>query len=225
MRALKGINSAGITQRYMKNEQFRIGLGIRISMAVNFVYAAVNLVSGVTCSSVWLGASGIYFLLLGIIRAVLSHAYEIKDREGGFEFERKQYKITAWLLFALNIPMGYMIIMLIEIETETVYPMYTIYAVAAYTFYKLTASIINLIKYRHTSSPVLSAIKALSFIAALMSLTALQDAMIFEFSQNSRYFRERMNTFTGTTVYALVIAITVYMVFHSLNLIGDGDYE
>lgn len=225
MRALKGIYSAEITQRYMKDEQFRTSLGIRISMAVNFVYAAVNLVSGAVSSSVWLGASGIYFLFLGIIRAVLSHAYEIKDRKGGFEFEKKQYKITAWLLFMLNIPMGYMIIMLIEIETETVYPMYTIYAVAAYTFYKLTASIISLIKYRHTSSPVFSAIKALSFIAALMSLTVLQDAMIFEFSQSNRYYRERMNTITGTTVYALVIAITVYMVFHSLNLIGDGDYE
>lgn len=212
-------------RRYMKDDAFKTTSGIRLSMAVNFLYAVVNMVSGAVCSSLWLSANGVYFLLMGIIRAVLSHSYEVRVHQGGFEYEKKQYKITAWLLFALNIPMGYMIILLIEIETDTIYPLYTIYATAVFTFYKLAAAVINIIRYRHSSSPLHSAAKSLSLTASLMSLTVLQDAMIFEFSDGNRYYRQTMNTFTGTTVYALVIAITVYMVFHSLNLIGDEEYE
>lgn len=56
----------------------------------------------------------------------------------------------------------------------------------------------NLVKFRKVGNPILSASKAISFAGALMSVLALQTAMISRFGEGDEYFRMKMNIITGS---------------------------
>ena len=115
----------------------------------------------------------------------------------------------------LNIPAGGMLLLLVKDNPASSYPGDTIYAVAAYTFYMLTLSVIHLIKRKELGSPILSAAAALNFIAALMALSGLQNSLISEFSPGDEAYRVLMNTLTGTGVWFLAVGISVFMMISS----------
>ena len=142
---------------------------------------------------------------------------------GGFAYEKRCYRRTAWLLFILNIPIGGMIIMMTHVNPSGSYPMYTIYASAAYTFYAVTVSAMNIAKFRKIGSPILSVSKAVNFAAALMSLLGLQNALISSFSGGDEDFRILMNRLTGTGVYIAVMAMAIYMIAVSANKRKGGN--
>lgn len=107
-----------------------------------------------------------------------------------------------------------MAVQLITEEHIIVYPGSVIYITAAYSFYLLTLSIVNLVKFRRLNSPVLSASKALNFAGALMSVFNLENAMTSRFSTDVE-FRRIMNTAVGLTVCLLELATAVFIIVHS----------
>ena len=86
-------------------------------------------------------------------------------------------------------------------------------AQAAYTFYCLTMAIINLVKYRNMTRPILSAAKVISLSCALMSVFALQTAMLMQFGDENENFSQIMNAFTGGAVCACVFAMAIWLVY------------
>ena len=111
--------------------------------------------------------------------------------------------------------MGGMIALMVRTNSGYSYPGTIIYLSALYTFYAMGLSIVNLVRFRRLGSPILSAAKVLSFIAALMSVLGLQTAMIAQFSAGNDGYRRMMNTITGSCVYGAVIVIAVCMLLHS----------
>lgn len=207
--------AAQIGARYRSDRVFRGKVGIYRGMTVNLVYGLFRGVMGVIYSSVWLLSTAAYYLVLGCIRLGLARAYRMKEARGGLDYECRCYGRTAWLLLLLDIPMGGMIILMIVTETGSAYPGYTIYASAAYTFYIMTMSVLDVIRFRKLGSPILSAAKVLNSVAAMMSILGLQNALISTFSPENKDYLRLMNTLTGTGIYLLVIAIAIYMVSRS----------
>lgn len=207
--------AAQIGARYRSDRVFRGKVGIYRGMTVNLVYSLFRGVMGVIYSSVWLLSTAAYYLVLGCIRLGLARAYRMKEARGGLDYERRCYGRTAWLLLLLDIPMGGMIILMIVTETGSAYPGYTIYASAAYTFYIMTMSVLDVIRFRKLGSPILSAAKVLNSVAAMMSILGLQNALISTFSPENKDYLRLMNSLTGTGIYLLVIAIAIYMVSRS----------
>lgn len=211
------------SERYFCDTAYRGSIGIYQGMALNFAYAAFRAFMGIRYLSYWFISSAVYYFVMGIIRAMLAHSYRRKDAAGGFAYEKRCYRRTAWLLFILNIPIGGMIIMMTHVNPSGSYPMYTIYASAAYTFYAVTVSAMNIAKFRKIGSPILSASKAVNFAAALMSLLGLQNALISSFSGGDDDFRILMNRLTGTGVYIAVMAMAIYMIAVSANKRKGGN--
>ena len=114
--------------------------------------------------------------------------------------------------------MGGMIVLVVLTDSGYSYPGYVIYLSALYTFYTIILAIVNLVKFRKLGSPILSAAKVLSFVAALMSLLGLQTAMISQFSTEGEDFRRRMNAITGGGVWIAVILAAVTMLLHSRKM-------
>lgn len=216
MKLIKKITASPVGSRYINDRAFRGSVSIYQGTVVSLAFAVFKAVTGILYSSVWLIATAAYFFLLGAMRAWLAVAYRKKEKRGGFKYERLCYRRIAWLLFILNIPMGFVIFLTIKQAAIINYPWYTIYASAAYTFYMMTLSIINLVKYRKLGSPILSAAKVLNFVAAMMSLLGLQDALIISFAEDnqSTSFRPLMNTLTGAGIYVIVIITALYMLLH-----------
>lgn len=157
----------------------------------------------------------VYYLALGSIRLFLARSCRRDIAK-----EVRCYRLTAWSLFLLNIPMGGMIVLMAAADNGYSYPGYVRYI---YTFYTMIMSVVNLARYLRLGSPVLSAAKALNFIAALMSVLGLQTAMIAEFSAEDDGFRRLMNSITGAAVWVTVIVTAVYMLIRSSKMKREVD--
>lgn len=68
-----------------------------------------------------------------------------------------------------------------------------------------------MVKFRKMDHPILSAAKMLSVAGALMSILALQSAMMTQFGEDP-LLRRYMNSVTGTGVSLIVIAMAIFMV-------------
>ena len=98
------------------------------------------------------------------------------------------------------------------------YPGLLIYTVATYTFYAITISIVNVIRYRKYNNPLYSAQKALSLTKALVAMFALQTAMFASFNEDI-VFERTMNIVFGILICCAVFAIAVMMVVWANNKI------
>lgn len=205
--------------KYLHDLAFRGSISIYQGMLVNFFYVVFRIVVGIRYASVWFVSMAVYYLVLGGIRLFLIKSRKSCDSLG----EIRCYRLTAWLLFLLNIPMGGMIVLMIAANNGYSYSGYVIYVSAAYTFYTMIMSVINLIRYRRLGSPVLSAAKVLNFVAAMMSVLGLQTAMIAQFSHEAESFRRLMNSITGAVVWATVIICAIYMLIRSKKMQGEVD--
>ena len=69
-----------------------------------------------------------------------------------------------------------------------------------------------MVKFRKQNSPVLSAAKGINLASALVSMLALETAMLSQFgSEESPVFRRVMNSATGGAVCSVWLGMAVYM--------------
>ena len=218
---LRKLSATRLGRRFVSDLAFRGSASLFSGMVVNFFYVVFRTFVGIRYASMWFIAIAIYYLTLGLMRLSLIMSY----RKRSAISERCCYRRTAWLLFALNIPMGAMILMMVLTDSGYSYPGYVIYLSALYTFYTVILSVRNLVRFRKLGSPILSAAKVLNFVAGLMSLLCLQTALITQFSGGDGNFRVKMNAATGGSVWFAVIVTAVYMLFHSRKMKEMKSFE
>lgn len=215
------VSSTTLGNRYLSDRSFRCSIGIYQGLTANILYMIFRIVTGICYTSVWFISMAIYYMILGFLRGYLIVNYRNLPKQSGAErlaYAYQCYRRTAFLLFLLNVPMGGMIILMVITNSGFSYPGYIIYLSAIYAFYAIITSVINVVKFRKTGNPVLSAARVLNLIAAMMSILALQTAMISQFSKSSEKFRMLMNAITGGIIYAAVIGIAVYMIIHASKM-------
>ena len=78
-------------------------------------------------------------------------------------------------------------------------------------------SIVDLVRSRRLGSPLLSAARAINFVAATMSVLGLQTAMLARFSQDGEAFRRTMNAITGAAVWSGAILTGAAMLRRSFR--------
>ena len=89
---------------------------------------------------------------------------------------------------------------------------------AAYTFYTLTMAVINMVRCRRYNSPVLSAAKAISLAAALVSMLSLETAMLNAFGgADEAVFRRIMLAASGGVVCLAVLVMGLYMMARAVK--------
>lgn len=206
-----------------KNSCLRRSVSAIATTTANFVFAVVKAVTGIIYSSVFAISMAVYYLMLGALRAWLLCAQSVKKSEDNV-YGCRCYNAAAWLLLLLNIPIGGAIFLLIRSNPVGSYPYYTIYASAAYTFYMMTVSIINLTRREKSVNMIFSALKMLNLVAAMIAVLCLQNALISTFSVENEAYRVTMNTVTGIAVYIFVIGIAVFMLFRSSKLRKEKDF-
>ena len=199
---------------YMADREKRMRSSLRRGLFINVAYAAVKFGTGVYLNSVWFGAVGVYYMVLSVIRFLLVRGdraqHRISEPKERYRRAWKSFRTAAWLVLLLNVAMSGMAALMIRHNEAFVYPGVLIYASAAYTFYRVTMAVISSVRYRSAKDPILSAAKYIDMCVSLMSLYALQSAMIVTFGSTER-FRLIMNSITGTVVCAWVVLIGIYM--------------
>jgi glycerol-3-phosphate acyltransferase PlsY len=93
------------------------------------------------------------------------------------------------------------------------YPGIMIYVMALYTFYALTVSIVDIVKYRKMESPVMVAAKIVSLSAALVSMLNLETAMFAQFGGDMAPEHQRIFIIlTGAGVSITVVTLAVILI-------------
>ena len=115
-------------------------------------------------------------------------------------------------MFLLNIAVSALVVQMIWQNQYYDYPGFMVYAHAAYAFYSLTMAIINMMKHRKMEQPIFAAAKVVSMSCALMSILALQTALLMQFGNRQDDFAQLMNAITGGVVCFNVFAMAVWLV-------------
>lgn len=213
--------------RYYSDSQLRIKLSLYMSVAINLLYALLQLGMGIYYRSVWFYALFGYYALLGLMRFFLLKETVQKELGKNIFRELLHYRFCGILLLLMNITLG-VIVSYIVFQNRGFEHHYIItIAMAAYTFISVAIAIRNVVKYRCFNSPVMSAAKAISLAAALVSVLSLETAMLSAFgTETDEKFRCIITAATGLAVCAAVLSMAVYMIIFStqkINLIKKGN--
>nr|AFN84550.1 hypothetical protein [uncultured bacterium scaffold00090] len=186
-------------------------------MGLNLLFVAMKLFFGVYYRSFWFGTLGVYYIMLAFMRfMLLNHV----NRVGiGTEIlpEWRNYRICGGMLVLMTIALSGMVILVVRKNESYNYAGYLIYVVAMYAFYNIISTVRDVIKFKRYHSPVMSASKFIKLASALVSMLALETAMLMQFDvdKNPESFRRNMTAATEGTVCVIVLILAAYMIVHS----------
>ena len=202
--------------KYRTDAKFRVKISLYISVFINSIYSAFQLVLGVEHGSVWYYSLAAYYLLLVLMRFFL-----LRDVRGlrlgeDIESEFRRYRFCGIMLLVMHEVLVLIVFFMTYFGRSFEHKPLTTVFMAVYTFIALTVSVINVIKYRKYKSPTLSASKAVSLAAAAVSLLTLESAMLNSFgSEAERDMHGHMIFVTGAAVCILIMGLALSMIIYS----------
>ena len=206
-----------VVHRYLTDIRFRTRVSLGAGLAVNLLYVAVNLLSGLRYHAAWFVVLALYYAFLAALRySVFSSAR--RDPHGeDLLAEHRRSRLCGFILLGMNLVLSGMVLFIIERRVGYEYPGLLIFFTAAYTFYIFILAIVNLVRFRKYGSPLLSAAKVISMTTALVAMLSLEVAMIdrFDSADDPTLFRETMIGVTGAVICAAVLVMSVVMIVRS----------
>lgn len=128
-------------------------------MVSNIIFALFNGVIGITSHSAWFGTLSAYYILLSIMRVGVVRQERklagVKEKQEHMSRELSVYRRNSILFIFLAVVLAGAVVLLLHAQGGKEYPGLTIYAVATYTFYKITMSSIQVVKVGKRKSPLL----------------------------------------------------------------------
>ena len=205
-----------IANMLVKDYKLRTIISALPGLGMNLIFALFNAVIGIISHSAWHGSLAAYYILLSAMRFVsvmYAKSIYIDKKKGKTEQrELKVYKNCGIMLSVMSIALMGAVIMLVFGFGGKSYPEIVTIAVAAYTFYKLIMSIINMVKARKEKSLLLITLRYIGYSEALVALLSLQTALFAAFGQGSEKLIPIMNTATGAAVCLTALLLGVYMI-------------
>lgn len=179
---------------------------------INIAYALYHGIMGAASHSVWLLLLGAYYIILSVMRfsAVLYYR-NIKSSKNSFS-ELFLLNFLGWMLILTSVILGFSVYLSYRFDTAVKYHEITMISIAAYTFYKITLTIINIVKAKKYNSLLLIAIRNIGCADAAASLLSLQRSMIVSFDGMSKQESELMNLLTGIGVCIFTLSLGFYMI-------------
>ncbi len=179
---------------------------------INFCYGGFKVVSGLMLQSVWIATDGIYNFTQGVIQL-----YQIlRHRKRTDLIDRwKTYRFCGALMILVNLTMTGLVFQMIHLGAHEENTEISMIATAAFTFYKLIRTFVDLAKDRKHKSPVDSAVRFLDFGQALYNLFVLQVGLLWTFGEDTFQSYYLLNSLTGFAVCVLVCGIGVYMLWRA----------
>lgn len=201
-------------RRYLTDIPFKVRVSLYLSLGVNLLYAAMNFGSGFYYRSVWSGTLATYYVFLSVVRFLLLRYVSRQGVGSHRAAEWRCYRLCGVILLPMNMALAGVVVLVLHESAAFEYAGMLIYMMALYAFCATITSIVNVFRYRKYDSPVLSASKVVNLAAALVSMLALETAMLTQFDggENSGDFRQVMIGTTGAAVCAIVVGLAVYMI-------------
>ena len=199
--------------RYMTDRVFRTNISLSISFVISMLYVGINLWSWYMLESYWFMVLAVYYVIMAAMRFLLVRYVRIQRIGTSILGEWKRSRICAYVLLLINLFLSGAVLMILYQHKGYDYPGIMIYVMAMYTFYSLSMSIVELVKYRALASPIMSTAKIVSLSAALVSMLNLETAMFAQFgAEMSVEHQHIFIILTGAGVSITVVTLSVILI-------------
>jgi hypothetical protein len=204
------------TYLLLRNFGFRTVIFSILSFIMSVLFSVFNAYMGIVNRSIWYGALAAFYISLAFLRGgiLVYHKNKIsrKGKSRNEEYLKvKAYKNSGVITLVLNIALSVAIAQMIFSEAHFTYIGWSVFAYAAYAFYKITMSTISFVKAQKQTDLTVRAIRNINLVDALVSILALQTALLTTFSEGNTNI-SLFNTLTGSLVSLSSVAIGVYMI-------------
>lgn len=188
----------------VRDPDFRDWFLMALNMLWNIACALAKLAVGMLLGSAWLKSLGVYYLVLAGLRLVLVIP-------GGAARGWQRYRACGVALLLMNGVLVVMVIRLLLQKGTFIYPGPLIYLMGVYAVYALINATIRLAVEHRRADPIQSAARVISLTAAMVSMLALEVALI-ERAGGSLFFRRFMVGLTGGIVCTVELHAALYMI-------------
>lgn len=206
------------TDRLLKNYVFRTVIFTIGSFVMSVIFGAFNGYMGIKNRSIWYGALAFYYVSLAFIRGGVLNCHKKNIRKSAEEnklqtnlSKAKIYKNSGIILLILNAALSSAVVQMIVSGAHFSYFGWTIFAYAAYAFYKISMAIINIVRAHKNPDLTIRAIRDINLTDATVSILALQTALLTTFSDESVNIG-MVNALTGSVVCLFSIGLGIYMI-------------
>ena len=211
------------TYLILRNFGFRTLIFAIGSFVMSVLFSGFNAYMGISNRSIWYGALSAFYIALAFLRGgvLVYHKGRISNKEKVRDedyLKAKVYRNSGIITLILNVSLSAAIAQMIFSSAHFTYMGWTVFAYAAYAFYKITTAIISFIRAQKQEDLTVRAIRNVNLIDALVSILALQTALLTTFSGEDINV-SLFNTLTGIVVSVLSVAIGIYMVISGNNKI------
>lgn len=213
------LKSRKFTANVLENYGFKTTVFALISFGITVAFAVMNLVSAIRYRLLWYGAIAAYYFVLilfrgGVMLADNQCKKKFADDERVYEeCKWKIYLASGAFLTILELAMAAAVTQMMLSKRPTQSGQIMAIANAAYTFYKMTMAIYNLVKAKKFQNPVTQALRNLNFADACMSIVSLTVLMVTTFDDgtngNSMLY---VKSIAGFAACAAIIAIAAVMI-------------
>ena len=218
-RLLLMIKRTSYGARFLEDYTFRTILTTLPTFLINIVYTVYNGVIGIANQSAWFITMAAYYSLLWIMRYCAVNTERKISRMTDPKLIRKKelsvIRTDGILLLLLNLALSGVVLLTIAKGTAKTYSEIMVISIAAYTFYKITMAVINMVKVRKMQSPILITIRNIGVADALVSMLTLQTTMLASFQDTSSIDANRMNGITGLAVCILIALLGASMIYYA----------
>lgn len=213
------------TKRFVTDFSFRAVFFAYGSLITTIALAIIKAWMGIRYFSIWFGLLAGYYIIISIARFQLLKSHRKLGRNlfelTHFSQEWTSYKVSGFLLLTTTIFLEIAIIFMVYNRHVYHYHGMLIYLMAFYDFSCLTKAIHQMFRLRKQLSPIIKAIKILSFSTSLVSLLSLQSAMFVSFGSGTNFrLQQLMNFITGTSICSILCLLGAFMVRK-----GTREYE
>ena len=202
---------------YLADYNIRSIVFSTLTFTINAVYSVFIATLAIMSKSLWYVAIAVFYILISVTRAhsILKYASAIK-KSTHIETQLSKirtYKRCGIAIILLTLALGAFVIEMVINPEPFGHANILIYPVAAYTFYKITLSIINIFKARKYDDIIVQATRNLNLAGTTITLLTLQTNLFQVFAPD--YNATVINAITGLICCMILIIMGLIMTISS----------
>lgn len=204
-----------IIEKWKKDYTFKTIASSVISFIVIILFALYNGFLGIRLLSVWHGSICVFYLLLIAIRGMILLTEKKNMARGEQEKVHHRYKtfvISSVMLLVLNLALILPISLMVILEKPVNMGLIPAITMATYTTYKLTMASVHIQKQRRSrhGNVLISELRTINFIDALVSILTLQNTLIMvEQTESSGNDMFLLSAVSSAAIYIVILFITI----------------
>ena len=195
------------TNTMLENHGYRAIIFAIVGFVWNCAYVAFMAVLAIMTKSAWYISITAYYLILSWMKGNILYSKKKYNTEIK---KARAYRFCGIMFILMMLAFSGVIVLIYTTNMYFEYAGLMIYAVAAYTFFKLVRSIISAIKSRKDDDLYLQSLRNINLSATIISIIVLQVAMFQAFAPEHN--QSIANGLTGGGVALIVFALGIYMI-------------